>query len=222
MGRIGKNLTQKQKIFIAEYGLDFNATRAALAAGYSPNRPDRAGEIGYQLLQKTPIKEALQRATEERLRRIGIHAYGILEGVARIAFSDIRTLFNDDGSLKLPKDWDPEIAAAVAEFWTGEEFSGRGGRRKPIGHREGVKLFDKVKALRLLGKYLNLFPDSDQKVGVEVHVREPEPATPPTLELSPRLISLLKLAMQRKKEAEQAQIQGEGCSPTAKGFGLRR
>jgi phage terminase small subunit len=142
---------------------------------------------------------------EERLRRIGVHAYGILEGVARIAFSDIRKLFNDDGSLKPPKDWDPEIATAVAAFWTGEEFSGRGERRKLIGHRNGVKLFDKVKALRLLGKYLNLFPDSDQKVGVEVHVRQPEPATPPTLELSPKLVSLLKLAWERRREAEQAQ-----------------
>lgn len=50
-------LTEKQQRFVEEYVVDYNATQAAIRAGYSANR---AGEIGYQQLQKTPIQEALR------------------------------------------------------------------------------------------------------------------------------------------------------------------
>ena len=56
-------LTPKQKAFVDEYLQDFNATRAAKAAGYSPRR---ASEIGYQLLQKTTVLEVIQATVEQR------------------------------------------------------------------------------------------------------------------------------------------------------------
>jgi phage terminase small subunit len=43
-------LTEKQKLFCKEYIIDFNATRAAKAAGYSE---DSAKEIGYENLRKS-------------------------------------------------------------------------------------------------------------------------------------------------------------------------
>lgn len=49
-------LTEKQEAFVNEYVRDFNATQAAVRAGFSKRR---ASEIGYQLLQKTTVREAI-------------------------------------------------------------------------------------------------------------------------------------------------------------------
>lgn len=46
-------MTKKQKRFVEEYLIDLNATQAAIRAGYKAGSPQRASEIGTQLLQNT-------------------------------------------------------------------------------------------------------------------------------------------------------------------------
>jgi phage terminase small subunit len=65
---MSKGLTDKQEAFVLEYIKDHNATQAAIRAGYSRRR---ASEIGYQLLRKTTVLEAikaLKSEIEEQLR----------------------------------------------------------------------------------------------------------------------------------------------------------
>lgn len=76
-------LTEKQQRFIEEYLIDLNATKAAIRAGYSEKR---ASEIGYQLLQKTTIKSAIQAAAEERSKRTAITADRVLQEIGEVAF----------------------------------------------------------------------------------------------------------------------------------------
>jgi hypothetical protein len=57
-------------------------------------------------------------------------------------------------------------------------------------------MFDKLKALELLMKHLKLFAIGDQRGDVEVHVREVD------LHLSAKILHLVKLASERKKEIE--------------------
>ena len=52
-------LTPKMARFVEEYLIDLNATQAAIRSRYSEKR---ASEIGYQLLQKTTVLEAIQKA----------------------------------------------------------------------------------------------------------------------------------------------------------------
>lgn len=49
-------LTDQQRLFVAEYLKDNNATQAAIRAGYSKKT---AEQIGYQLLQKTSVAQAI-------------------------------------------------------------------------------------------------------------------------------------------------------------------
>jgi phage terminase small subunit len=51
------SLTLKQKRFVQEYCVDFNATQAAIRAGYSPST---AYSIGSENLRKPEIKAAVQ------------------------------------------------------------------------------------------------------------------------------------------------------------------
>jgi phage terminase small subunit len=78
-------LTRKQEAFVLEYVKDHNATQAAIRAGYS-NRG--ASEIGYQLLQKTSVLEAiksLQDEIDQQLRmqfvQDAIRAREVLRGI---------------------------------------------------------------------------------------------------------------------------------------------
>lgn len=59
-------LTPKQERFVQEYLVDLNATQAAIRAGYSAKTASR---IGPQLLGKTCISEAIQKAMKKREKR---------------------------------------------------------------------------------------------------------------------------------------------------------
>lgn len=62
--------------------MDLNATQAAIRAGYSAKR---AGEIGYQLLQKTPIQQAIKAAMDERGDRTHVTQDFVLSELYKIA-----------------------------------------------------------------------------------------------------------------------------------------
>lgn len=57
-------MTDKQRIFIAEYAKDFNATKAAIRSGYSAKT---AYSIGQELLKKPEIQNAMQEITNEKI-----------------------------------------------------------------------------------------------------------------------------------------------------------
>lgn len=59
-------LTPKQERFVQEYIVDLNATQAAIRAGYSAKTADR---IGPELLGKTCVSEAIQKAMKKREKR---------------------------------------------------------------------------------------------------------------------------------------------------------
>ena len=64
-------LTDKQERFCEEYVIDWNATRAAIAAGYSENT---AKEIGCENLTKPNIKEHIEEIQKDLAKLAGISA----------------------------------------------------------------------------------------------------------------------------------------------------
>lgn len=77
-------LTEKQKRFVQEYLLDLNATQAAIRAGYSEKT---AEQMGYQLLQKTSVQEAVQEAMKNRQQRTEITQDCVLSELGKVAFA---------------------------------------------------------------------------------------------------------------------------------------
>lgn len=75
-------LTPKQQAFVSEYIIDQNATRAAIAAGYSPKT---ATVMGYENLSKPYLKNIIEHALEERCKNNGITADFVLNGIKAIA-----------------------------------------------------------------------------------------------------------------------------------------
>lgn len=79
----------KQQRFVDEYLIDLNATKAAVRAGYSEKT---AEQIGYQLLQKTSVVQAIAAAQQKRAERTGITADRALSEVWKIVTADPREL----------------------------------------------------------------------------------------------------------------------------------
>ena len=148
----------KRRRFVAEYLKDFNGTEAAKRAGYSPN--SAYAQSSY-ILKRVEIQQEIETALQKRMEVKGITRDRVLTEIARLAFGDTRKLFNDEGTLKMPSEWDDETAAAVAGIEVTEEYGGRGEDRALTGYTKKVKQWEKTRALELLGRHLKLFGDKN-------------------------------------------------------------
>lgn len=84
VGSLEGGLTDKQRAFVAEYLVDFNATQAAIRAGYSENS---AAAIGYENLRKPDIARALTTALLARAERLEVTEDVIVAGLLKEAMS---------------------------------------------------------------------------------------------------------------------------------------
>lgn len=146
-----KKLTEKQERFCQAYLIDFNATKAAKEAGYSH---ETAYSIGHENLSKPEIQVRINELRISMGKSFNVTRERIAQELARIGFSDIRELFNEDGSLKPPNEWPDDLAATVASIETDELFQGVGRDREQIGFTKKVKVWEKVKALEALCKLI--------------------------------------------------------------------
>ena len=142
-------LTAKQKKFVEEYLIDLNATQAAIRAGYSPNT---AQEQSSRLLSNVMVKNEIDKAMAERSRRTGINQDRVLRELAKIAFVNPNDVINfRDANVKMTSE---ENLAAIASIKV-KKIPGEYG---DATERE-VKLYDKLRALDLLGRHLGMFKD---------------------------------------------------------------
>ena len=142
-----KKLTPKQQKFVDEYLIDLNATQAAIRAGYSAKT---AEWIGPQLLGKSHVAEAIKARRDELSRKTEVTQERIILEMSRLAFMDIRSLFNQDGSLIPIKQLSDSAAAAIA----GIDVVQIGNSDAGVGHVMKYKLPDKNRALENLARIL--------------------------------------------------------------------
>lgn len=157
-----RKLTPKQQRFVAEYLVDLNATQASIRAGYSKKMASR---IGYQLLEKTRVQEALREAKEKQQQRTNITADDVLRELFRLATFDPRKLFNPDGTPKKITELDDDTAACVGGLDIVERMAGD--KENPeIESIKKVKVWDKNAALEKLCKHLQLYaPEQIEHTG---------------------------------------------------------
>lgn len=78
---MAKKLTAKQEMFCKEYIIDFNGTRAAIAAGYSKKTAD---VIASENLVKPNVMQYLSDIKKERSEKVGLTAEKVLEDISEI------------------------------------------------------------------------------------------------------------------------------------------
>lgn len=153
--RMSQQVKQRRTRFIKEYLLDHNATRAAVAAGYSGKS---AKVTGSRLLTDANVQRALETANDRINAKLEISVERVKAELARLAFFDPRAFFNADGSAKPVTELDEDSARALAGFEMAELFTGSGEDRAHAGYIKKFKLADKGLNLERLGRHLQMFP----------------------------------------------------------------
>lgn len=150
-------LSEKQQRFVDEYLIDLNATQAAIRAGYSAKR---ASEIGYQLLQKTTVQNAIAEKMAERSRRTGVNQDRVVLELARIAFLRMTDVVDSQGQIRDEASEDDLSCIESIKYKHSETDSGSSVERE-------VKAASKIKALELLGRHMGMFKDKVEVSGLQ-------------------------------------------------------
>jgi len=149
-----KSLTEKQAIFCHEYVLDWNATRAARAAGYSSKT---ASVIGFENLSKPYLKAYIEAIKENHELNCGVSKTKQIKEYMKIAYSSFRDL--SETWIKLEdfewlKDSNPTVLDAIESVETKTETIRKDGLPDVSVEYVKVKLYSKIAALERIDKLL--------------------------------------------------------------------
>ena len=142
-------LSAKRQAFIREYLVDLNQTQAAIRAKYAVKG---AKDQAYNLMQNPEVAAAIAAGMEARNKRLQVDADYVLKRLTSIDQMDLAEIHGDDGKLLPIKQW-PLIWRQMV---------------KEVDMKTGkVKFHDKLRALELIGKHVNVNAFRDQ-VAVDV------------------------------------------------------
>jgi phage terminase small subunit len=171
-------LTAKQERFSIEYHRCGDAS-ASYRIAYPKSLKWKDSSLyceSSKLLKNTKVIQRLAELNKPFLDNANITKERVLLEVARLAFSDPRKAFDENGNLLPVNDWPDEVAAAISGIETEELFEGRGESREKVGLTHKIKFWDKGKQLELAGKYLGLFVDRHELTGKDGAPLGPIPA----------------------------------------------
>jgi phage terminase small subunit len=162
-----KQLSEKEKVFVAAYIVDLNALAAAKVAKYRQPRV-----YAYRVLARPHVQESIRKAKDRQAHRLEVKADDVIRELVKIGFQDIRKavrwgrspidtksenaspngLGNFPVELVPSEEIDDDTAAAIAEV----SLTERGIK---------IKMHDKRAALESLGKHFGIFEaDNRQRV----------------------------------------------------------
>ena len=186
------SLTDKQQAFVLEYLKDFNATQAAIRAGYSV---DTAGAIGHENLKKPEIRQQIDRHFED----MGLTADRILAEQMALAFSDMGDFLEiaAGGGLTMRAGADlkgkTKLIRKVKEKRKILTKAEGDGEEMLIDSQIEMELYDRQKALDVLGKHTS---------GRE-RINAPKPMTAnPKDKPARQALDLLQQAMQQVQQGQ--------------------
>ena len=152
-------LTPKQIRFVDEYLVDFNATQAAIRAGYSPKT---AAAAAARLLRNVNIQAEIARRQKDLQRRTEVTQERVVKELARIAFANIADYIHVETQTRT-KDDGTEVTYQTVMFNETQELSADQRAALAVVKQSvngfELKLHDKIKALELLGRHIGMFND---------------------------------------------------------------
>lgn len=130
--------------FIEEYSRHANASRAAVRAGYAPAK---ACDASKRLLAHPDVLAALEEHRRQYFEACEDEGERVLAEAMRVAFCDLHDLLDAEGRIKPMADIEDDVLAGVRVF----------NPIPPYGKTRRVRRHDKIGALKLLGRYLQMF-----------------------------------------------------------------
>lgn len=184
-----EGLTPKQRIFVLEYLRTFNATQAAIAAGYSKRT---AYAIGWENLRKPEIQAAIKQYKEQFTEELGLDVKRIIAEWMKIAFADTGDyvhfgsrdfpLHNKKGAPLLDEEGQQIIGVQNFMYLVNSDEIDSTVISEVKEGKDGfsVKMYNKIEALKQLEKYQG-FMDEETKLRVQklqLEIKSMEPPDP--------------------------------------------
>lgn len=158
-------LTEKQAIFVKAYRIDRNATKAAIAAGYSEKTAHVAGS---RLLKNAKVRAEIQHQDEKLNNKLDLSVEWVVKRLMFRADFDVRKFYNEDGSLKPVAALDTGTAYALQGLEIEKLYEHFGkGQAQNTGTLTKIKFADRDRALELLGRHLKMFTDKVEVGGLD-------------------------------------------------------
>ena len=162
-----EELSPQERMFVCEYLIDGNATRAAKKARYSE---DSARTLGWRLLQKVHIDAAVSAGLAAIAERCEVTVDRLVNELAAVAFSrPSHYEVDEDGYVSLAEDAAAEAAAALSAVKRKKRTRQYDDGSTETTYETEYKLWDKMTAITLLGKKLRLWVD-------QLEVKSPQDA----------------------------------------------
>lgn len=143
----------KEKMFASEFVVDMNPTAAARRVGYAVST---AKNKATELLQKKRVRKLIDKEMDKKLYRCDIRKDRVLLELARLGFSNITDIFDDEGQMLPMSKWSKDISAAVSSVEMATAINMQG---IPYTYVKKIKLWDKNTAITNLGKHLEMFTE---------------------------------------------------------------
>lgn len=168
---VPKPMEDRFLIFASEYVRDFNATRAALKAGY---KKTDAYNAGYRLLRKAEIRAEVERLKQEHAFDIALDVRKVIRELTKIAFADISDVLDfgtrdalvrtDDGYVVKDEHGKPltEPEQYVHVKDVSEVDASVIAEVKRTKDGVAIKMHDKLKALEKLERYLPYMTEGEK------------------------------------------------------------
>lgn len=193
------SLNPKQERFVEEYLVHLNATQAYMRA-YPDSSPEAARTSACDLLANPKVQEAVAEAKARRAERMEITQDRVLLELARLAFVDVRKMFNPDGTAKQVTELDDDTAAAIVGLEIVEQ-QGEGGEVIRTRTRK-LKVADKSAALANAMRHLGMLKDRVEHTGKD---GGPIETTMSNNDLARRIAFVLAQAMAARTGADGGQ-----------------
>lgn len=145
-------LTDRQRNFCYCYYENFNATQAAIKAGYSEKT---AAEQGCRLLKNVKVKDFLEKLREVYRTEFLLTQERVMNRHVQIALSDMRDFITEDGKLRSNYD------GTLVKKLTIRSSTYSDGEVVKEDRAVTIELEDRKHSLSLITKKLNLDPDTN-------------------------------------------------------------
>ncbi len=147
----------RAETFAQEYARTRNGPASALAAGYPP------GYRHDKISSRTDIAARIQEIWQAQFDEANITPERVMRELERIAFQDIRPIFDSEGNLKPIHELDDDVAATIASVDVETRWEGKGDDAVPVFTKK-VRRVDKMAALSILARHFKIVGDDNDGV----------------------------------------------------------
>jgi phage terminase small subunit len=142
--------------------------RGQHSRGWAPKPPQNAVSQASRLSTKANVQAALEAGYKDRQTRTQVTADITVREISRLAHADIRKFYDEHGQLRPLHELPDDLAACIASIevvrrkTVGTVASAGSETGQAIEVIYKIKLWNKPRALELLGRHQGLFKDEQQ------------------------------------------------------------